>query len=418
MPVTGLREPPPRAGGLPYRPRVATPTIAPPSPSAPAAAGPPQVRRRPRGFPAGAGAPGPVAVVLGTRPEAIKLAEVVRRLGTAGLVVHTGQHYDAAMWSDVTAELGFGAEPLALGVGGTSRGAQLGAAVSALDETFARHRPSAVVVQGDTTAALAGALAGNAADLPVVHVEAGLRSFARRMPEEHNRVLIDHLADLCCAPTSTAVRHLREEGVPDERILLTGNTVVESVHHLLPDPGRRAAVLAGLGLDAGFVLLTLHRPENADHPEVLRRVFTELRDAAGRAGRRVVFPAHPRTVRRLGEDGLGDLVAGFTVVAPQPPAEFLALQQAARLVVSDSGGVQEEVSVLKKRLVVVRRSTERPEVMGTFATLVPGGVGLGAAVDAALAEDPAALADLPSPYGDGSASRVIVERLVALVAGS
>ncbi|WP_432563279.1 non-hydrolyzing UDP-N-acetylglucosamine 2-epimerase [Kineococcus sp. SYSU DK003] len=367
------------------------------------------------GFPVGEGAPGPVAVVLGTRPEAIKLAEIVRRLGAAGLLVHTGQHYDAAMWSDVTAQLGFGTEPIGLGVGGSSRGQQLGAAVAALDATFARHRPSAVIVQGDTTAALAGALAGNAADLPVVHVEAGLRSFDRRMPEEHNRVVIDHLADLCCAPTATAVGHLRAEGIADERILLTGNTVVESVLHLLPSESVQDAVVAGLGLPAQYVLLTVHRPENADNPAVLRQVLSEMAAIAD-DGLPVVFPAHPRTLDRLRGNGLGDLLDKFTVIAPQPPAEFLALQNRARLVVSDSGGVQEEVSVLKKRLVVVRRSTERPEVMGTFASLVPGGLRLAAAVRSALAEDPAALRDVPSPYGDGSASRVVVEAVVKLVA--
>ncbi|MBB2902926.1 UDP-N-acetylglucosamine 2-epimerase (non-hydrolyzing) [Kineococcus radiotolerans] len=390
---------------------MATPTIA----SSPLPAPERTALRRPLGFPVGEGAPGPVAVVLGTRPEAIKLAEVVRRLGSAGLLVHTGQHYDAALWSDVTAQLGFGTEPVALGVGGSSRGQQLGAAVAALDETFARHRPSCVVVQGDTTAALAGALAANAADLPLVHVEAGLRSFDRRMPEEHNRVLIDHLADLCCAPTATAVAHLRAEGIADERILLTGNTVVESVQHLLPPAAERDRVLAELGLPARYLLLTLHRPENADNPDVLRQVFGELQ-AVVADGLPVVFPAHPRTLDRMRRDGLGDLVDAFTVIAPQPPAQFLALLERARLVVSDSGGVQEEVSVLKKRLVVVRRSTERPEVMGTFASLVPGGLRLGAAVRAALAEDPQALRDVPSPYGDGSASRVVVESIVKLVA--
>ncbi|MEZ0163605.1 non-hydrolyzing UDP-N-acetylglucosamine 2-epimerase [Kineococcus sp. LSe6-4] len=365
----------------------------------------------------GDGAPGPVAVVLGTRPEAIKLAEVVRRLGAAGLVVHTGQHYDATMWSDVTAQLGFAAAPLSLGVGGGPRGRQLGGAVAALDATFAEHRPSAVVVQGDTTAALAGALAANAAELPLVHVEAGLRSFDRRMPEEHHRVVIDHLADLCCAPTPTAVAHLRAEGVADERILLTGNTVVESVHHLLPDESAQDAVLARLGLPAQYLLLTVHRPENADHPDVLRQILTEVAGLVTE-GLPVVFPAHPRTLARLHGHGLSDLLDRLTTIPPQPPAEFLALANRARLIVSDSGGVQEEVSVLKKRLVVVRRSTERPEVLGTFASLVPAGVRLGAAVRAALAEDPAALRSLPSPYGDGSASRVVVESIVKLVAPS
>ncbi len=394
-------------GGAPASASPGSPAAAPVVPSQ----GLPPALRRPLGFPAGPGAPGPVAVVLGTRPEAIKLAEVVRRLGAAGLVVHTGQHWDPELWADVTAELGLGTEPLPLGIGGGSRGQQLGAAVSALDALFAERRPSCVLVQGDTTAALAGALAANTAGVPLVHVEAGLRSHDRRMPEEHHRVLVDHLADLCCAPTATAVANLRAEGVPDERILLTGNTVVESVHHLLPDADERARTARELDLPEEFLLLTLHRPENADNPDVLRRVFAEL----ATVDLPVVFPAHPRTLRSLREHGLEGLLGPVRALAPVPPARFLALQALARLVVSDSGGVQEEVSVLKKRLVVVRRSTERPEVLGTFASLVPGGVRLGRAVREALAEDPAALREVPSPYGDGSASRVVVESVVKLV---
>ena len=375
----------------------------------------PQLLRRPLGFPVGEGAPGPVAVVLGSRPEAVKLADVVRRLGAAGLLVHTGQQTDAALWSDVSAQLGFGPAPIALGIAGSSRGRRLGTAVAALDATFAEHRPSCVVVQGATTAALAGALAANAADLPVVHVEAGLRSFDRRTPEERNRVVVDHLAALCCAPTSTAVAHLRAEAIPDERILLTGSTVVESVQHLLPSAQEQDRILAALGAPADYLLLTVHRPENTDNPEVLRQVFGELQGIVAQ-GLPVVFPAHPRTLERLRGAGLDDLVEAVTIIAPQPPAEFLALQNRARLVVSDSGGVQEEVSVLKKRLIVVRRSTERPEVVGSFASLVPGGVRLGAAVRSALAEDPRALLEVPTPYGDGSASRVIVESIVKLLA--
>ena len=389
---------------------MATPTISSPPPPA-------RVRprlRRPLGFPVGEGAPGPVAVVVGTRPEAVRLGEVVRRLGTAGLLVHTGQRRDAELWSEATADEGPYTGPLSLGVGGSTRGQRLGGAVTTLDEAFARTRPSCVLVQGGTTAALAGALAANAAGLPLVHVEAGLRSFDRRVPEEHHRVLVDHLADLCCAPTATAVANLRAEGIADERILLTGGTVVESVHRLLPAPDEQDRVLAALGVPARYLLLTLQRPENADDLDVLRRVLGELRAVAA-DGLPVVFPAHPRTLDRLRRHDLEDLLDGFTVIAPQPPAQFLALLQRARLVVSDSGGVQEEVSVLKKRLVAVRRSTERPEVLGTFASMVPAGLRLGAAVRAALAEDPRALRDVPSPYGDGSASRVVVESIVKLV---
>lgn len=355
---------------------------------------------------------GSVAVVLGTRPEAIKVAEIIQRLGSRALVVHTGQHYDAEMWSNVAEGLDLGTS-VSLGLGAAPRGQQLGLAVARLDEALGEHQPAAVVVQGDTTTALAGGLAANARDIPLVHVEAGLRSFDRRMPEEHNRVLVDHIADLLCAPTDVAVEHLRAEGIPDERILLTGNTVVESVLRLLPDPAQRARIIGDLRLPEQFLLLTLHRPENADDPVVLRRVFDELKGSP----LPVVFPAHPRTTSRLRAMGMEDLLEKVIVIPPVPPAEFLALSAEARLIVSDSGGVQEEVSVLKKRLIVVRRSTERPEVMGTFASLVPAGIGLRQEIERAMTEDPDALADIPTPFGDGTASAQIVEAIGTLIDG-
>ncbi|WP_432540529.1 UDP-N-acetylglucosamine 2-epimerase [Kineococcus sp. SYSU DK002] len=382
---------------------------------------PPQVLRRPLGFPVGPGAPGPVAVVVGGRAEAVKLAEVVRRLGAAGLLVHVGGPGDAlpaAVREQLDLARG-GGTALALDPGGTSPGQRLGAAVTALDEAFTRHRPSAVVVHGGTPAALAGALAAHAVDVPVVHVEAGLRSFDRAVPDERHRVLIDQLAELCCAPTPLAVRNLRAEGVADERILLTGGTSVESVRHLRLPPAAQADVLAGLGLAPGFVLVTLHRPENVDRPAVLRQVLTEVAAVAA-AGPPVVLVAPAPDVRRWRGDGLGDLLDRCTVLAPQPPAQFLALVEQARLVVSDSGGTQEEAAVLGRRLVVLRRRTERPELLATPGSLVPAGLRLAAAVRSALAEDPVAPAAAapPSPYGDGSASRVVVESIVKLVAPS
>ncbi|OWY62597.1 hypothetical protein B7486_57570, partial [cyanobacterium TDX16] len=178
---------------------------------------------------------GPIAVVLGTRPEIVKLAEVIERLGPAAEVVHTGQHFDHGLAGSFYDELGIGRPAVDLGVHGGDRGEQLGRLVQAISAHLAARRPRAVVVHGDTSSALAGALAANAADVPLAHVEAGLRSFDRRMPEEHNRVLVDHLADLCLAPTLQAEDHLLREGVPSTRIHVTGNTVVEAVARVRPD---------------------------------------------------------------------------------------------------------------------------------------------------------------------------------------
>jgi UDP-N-acetylglucosamine 2-epimerase (non-hydrolysing) len=214
-------------------------------------------------------------VVMGTRPEVIKLAPVVKLLGPEALVVHTRQHHSPGMTGNLTPDV-------ALDVRGdhdATPGHQLGRLVTALDAVFGQHRPDVAVVQGDTTSALAGALAANAASTPLVHVEAGLRSFDRTMPEEHHRVLIDHLADLCCAPTPLAMDNLLAERIDPERIEVTGNTIVEAVATSLPSTHRQASILDHLGLiPEGYVMATIHRPENADNPANLAAILRELAD--------------------------------------------------------------------------------------------------------------------------------------------
>ncbi|MET9345914.1 non-hydrolyzing UDP-N-acetylglucosamine 2-epimerase [Streptomyces termitum] len=347
-----------------------------------------------------------VALVLGTRPELVKLAELIRVLGPAARVVHTGQHYDDELSGDFLTELGLPEPEYLTGVGGRPRAVQVAAALGALDELFAADPPLAVVVQGDTNAALAGALAANARDLPLVHVEAGLRSHDRSMPEEHNRVLIDRLADVLCAATPDNRALLLAEGLPEERIAVTGNPVVEAVRDHLPPAGERARLLARHGLAAdGYLLATVHRPENTDDPAALAAVLTGLADLAAELP--VVLPLHPRTRARIEAAGLTGLLDGLTVLPPAGYGTFLALARHAAALVSDSGGVQEETTVLGRPLVVVRRSTERPEALADFAELVAPGPAVAAAVRRRLAEGPAGLrrlSALPSPYGDGTAS--------------
>ncbi|MFJ7628935.1 non-hydrolyzing UDP-N-acetylglucosamine 2-epimerase [Streptomyces sp. NPDC097595] len=352
-----------------------------------------------------------VAVVLGTRPELVKLAELIRVLGPAARVVHTGQHYDEGLSGGFLDEFGLPEPRFLTGVGGRPRAVQVGAALTGLDQRFAADPPRAVVVQGDTNAALSGALAANARSLPLVHVEAGLRSHDRNMPEEHNRVLIDRLADVLCAATPDNRAHLIEEGIDADRIAVTGNTVVEAVHDHLPPPDERTRLLADHGLEAdGYVLATVHRPENTDDPAVLAVVLGELSGLAKRLP--VVMPLHPRTRARIEEAGLWPLLDAITVVPPTGYGAFLALARHAALIISDSGGIQEEATVLGRPLVVVRRSTERPESLTDFADLVEPGLGIETAARRRLAEGPDGLrrlAGLPSPYGDGSASRRIAD---------
>jgi UDP-N-acetylglucosamine 2-epimerase (non-hydrolysing) len=356
------------------------------------------------------------AVVFGTRPEIIKLVGIARLLGTEGCLIHTGQHDSFEMARSFLDELQFGAPDVQLSVGNQSRGRQIGEAVRELDEYFEACRPSVVVVQGDTNTALAGALAANAREIPLMHVEAGLRSRDRAMPEEHNRMLTDHLADLCCAPTDVAKDNLEAEGIGAERVVVTGNTVVDTVLERLPSDDDRRALLAKRGLESNsYVLATFHRPENVDEREPLQTVLEEL----GSLPLPAVLPLHPRTADRARTFGLSAQLSRIRVTDPLGYTEFLALAAEAAVLVSDSGGLVEEASVLKRPIAVVRRSTERPEVQGTFAELVTAGPAIGNQVSRWLEDLDAhhkRLAEIPTPYGDGQASARCVAAMRRAVA--
>jgi UDP-N-acetylglucosamine 2-epimerase (non-hydrolysing) len=351
---------------------------------------------------------GGVAVVLGTRPEIVKLAGIIRNLGPKARIVHTGQHYDVLMSDVFFAELGIPSPDVRFEVGGASRGGQIASALQLLDEHFERAAPVVVLVQGDTNATVAGALAGNARKVPVVHVEAGLRSFDRTMPEEHNRIVTDHVSDLLCAATEENVDNLAREGITGSAVIRTGNTVVESVLSQVPHPARRERMLAKHVLEPDrYALATIHRPENTDDPLTLTTILDEL----NRIPCRVVLPVHPRTMNAIRRHRLEHYLEGLTVTEPLGPSEFLGLAAHAALLVSDSGGLQEECTVLKRPLIVVRRSTERPEAMRDFAVLVSPGPLISKTAGEWLDDIPGLhdqLARAASPFGDGYASERIV----------
>jgi UDP-N-acetylglucosamine 2-epimerase (non-hydrolysing) len=348
-----------------------------------------------------------VYLVLGTRPELIKLAGIARLFGDRAAVVHTGQHYTALLADGIARDLGFPAPSHRLEVGGRHRGEQIGEAVSALTRLFVEHTPRVVVVQGDTNAVVAGALAANAVGVPLVHIEAGLRSHDRAMPEEHNRVVSDHLADLCCAPTAVSAANLRAEGIADPRVTVTGNTVVDAVHALQPTPDESRDAADALGLTQPFVLATIHRPENVDDAARLAQIV----GAIATIDATVVLPVHPRTAPALARL---PLPRNLTVVEPFGYRQFLAVMSSAAVLLSDSGGVQEEASVLKRAVVVLRRSTERPEVLGTFAELTADPEEAATLTNAWIHDEDrrTGLAEIPSPYGDGHASERSVQAIL------
>lgn len=356
------------------------------------------------------------AVVLGTRPEIIKLAGIIKGLGDRGYVVHSGQHFDDALSAQFFADYGLPEPELVLaGVGGVNRAEQFAAILRQVTAAFEADRPGAVIVQGDTNTAAAGALAASFLGIPTIHVEAGLRSYDRDMPEEINRQLVGVVADLHCAPTPTSAEQLRAEKIASDRIVVTGNTVVEATRMMLPAPEVRQTALSENGLIADeFVLATIHRPENTDDPSRLGAILGAL---AG-LPLPVVLPLHPRTRAAAHRFGLEHLLASLRVVEPLDHPMFLALASSARLLVSDSGGVQEECTVIKRPLVVLRNSTERPEAVDAgFARRWVPGPDLADRLSAAVADSDwrEGLADLPSPYGDGTASMAIVTAVLDIL---
>jgi UDP-N-acetylglucosamine 2-epimerase (non-hydrolysing) len=356
-----------------------------------------------------------IAVVFGTRPEIIKLAGVLGILRDRAYTIYSGQHFEASLSRRFFSELDLPVPDVILGVGGRTRGQQIAGVVQALEGMLSAEAPLALVVQGDTNTTAGAALAANALTVPLVHIEAGLRSFDRRMPEEHNRVVADHLADVCLAPTDRARGNLLEEGIPQERIAVTGNTIVDMAAPLVPGVPARARLLREMGLrSSGFALATFHRPENVDDESRLRVILEQLASV----GTPVILPIHPRTRRRIAEFGLGQTAAGLLMIPPMGYQQFLALAAECAFLITDSGGLQEEASILKRPVLVVRRSTERPEILGSFAALVPDLSDIGQVARGWLAEIEdrhRALGSLASPYGDGRASRRCVNHLLRLV---
>jgi len=320
------------------------------------------------------------------------------------VIVHTGQHYDP-MLSDVFFEdLGIGAPDVHLGVGSGSHGVQTGAMLAALDGVFDEHRPDWVLVYGDTNSTVAAALSAVKMHIPVAHLEAGLRSFNRRMPEEHNRVMTDHAADLLLAPTQVAVDHLGTEGLA-ERTVLVGDVMTDVLHEVRDQVGTADSVLLQeLGLErGGFYLATIHRAENTDDPARLGEI------AAALAGldRPVVLLAHPRVVAKAAAHGI-DLDQGTLIShAPLAYPDLIAAALSSAGVVTDSGGLQKEAFLLRVPCTTVRTETEWVET-----------VELGWNVLANTAEEIAAGVTRPrpadtdeTPYGDGHAAERVIDVL-------
>jgi UDP-N-acetylglucosamine 2-epimerase (non-hydrolysing) len=296
--------------------------------------------------------------VVGARPNFPKLAPVYRaglRAGVSQIVVHTGQHYDEALSEGFFASLQLPVPTHNLAVGSASHAVQTARIMEKIEPVLLAERPDWVVVYGDVNSTVAAALVAAKMGLKIAHVEAGLRSNDRSMPEEINRIVTDCLADLLLTPSRDAHPTLRGEGVPDEKIAFVGNVMIDSLMFTLEREGITRE-MSGSWLDDGSVLVTLHRPSNVDDRERLRGIFAALQLVA--RDRRVLFPAHPRTRAKMAEFGIE--AGGVTMMDPVPYEEMLRLMTRAHVVITDSGGVQEETTALGIPCLTLRPNTERP----------------------------------------------------------
>lgn len=304
--------------------------------------------------------------VVGARPNFMKVAPVVRALATRSgvqqTIVHTGQHYDANMSDIFFRELGIPEPDVNLQVGSGSHAQQTAGIISRFEAVALEKKPDTVLVYGDVNSTVAAALVCAKLGIRVGHVEAGLRSFDRTMPEEINRLLTDQLADLLFTPSVDGNENLAKEGIPADKVHLVGNVMIDTLVRLLP----RAKEQMPQGIPESFVLVTLHRPGNVDDPPFMREVLHELDDISARIP--VLFPIHPRTRQRLLDFGLSAKDnANLRLTEPLSYLQFLALQTRAAVVITDSGGIQEETTYLGVPCLTVRENTERPitESVGT-----------------------------------------------------
>lgn len=356
-----------------------------------------------------------IVTVIGARPQFIKAAVVSHAFRAMGrideILVHTGQHYDENMSQRFFDELEIPAPQYHLNVGSASHGAQTGRMLEAVERVLLETKPNALLVYGDTNSTLAGALAAAKLHIPIAHVEAGLRSFNRKMPEEVNRVVTDHLSHWLFAPTSMAVSHLQHEGIAETAIHLVGDVMYDaSIYYAQRAP---KTVLDERKLTAKhYVLATIHRAENTDDMSRLRRIFDALASIA--RGVPVVVPLHPRTRAVLQRAGLFDEYAARLLLCdPVGYLEMVALEKNARLIVTDSGGVQKEAFFHRVPCVTLRDETEWTELVSIgWNTLV-------ALNDSTLGERILSQLQKPAPpepttqlYGGGNASRRVAEILL------
>ena len=353
-----------------------------------------------------------IASILGARPQFIKAAPVSRLIressGLAEILIHTGQHYDQNMSDIFFREMGIPEPDVNIGIGSGSHGRQTGNMLIQIEDILLKEKPDKVLVYGDTNSTLAGTLAACKLRIPIAHVESGLRSYNREMPEEHNRVVADHCADILFCPTQTAVENLACEGIR-QAVHLVGDTMLDAVLHFTKIGEKKSAILKTLNLHPKeYVLTTVHRPYNTDKHENLISILNAFRQLPWP----VIFPVHPRTRNKLYEFGIDQDIenpnSNLKLINPVGYLDMLVLEKNAQLIMTDSGGIQKEAFFFKVPCITLRPETEWLETVDSGWNILTG-------ADSAKIVQTATGTSWPSKsenlFGDGNAAEKIVSIL-------
>lgn len=315
------------------------------------------------------------ALVVGTRPEIIKMAPIIRECQKRDIpfiLIHSNQHYSVEMDKVFFDELGLPSPDYNLHVGSSAHGNQTGQILIKLEPILHIEKPTVLIAQGDTNTVLAAGLAASKLNIPVAHIEAGLRSYDRTMPEETNRVIVDHLSTYLFAVTITQKEILKGEGINDKKIHVVGNSVVDALKQNVEIATKRGRIFKDLGVIPGeYILATIHRSSNVDTYSALEEIFYLLKDVADKTELKIIWPIHPRTLKKIQEYKL-EFSKNIKLIAPLGYLDFLCLENKAKLILTDSGGVQEEACILKVPCITLRENTERPETVDVGANILVG----------------------------------------------
>ena len=316
-----------------------------------------------------------ISIILGTRPEIIKMSPIIRECKNSKIncfVLHTGQHYSYNLDKLFFEELELPKPKYNLDIGSGTHAEQTGKMMIGIEKILKKERPDIILVEGDTNTVLAGALAAYKLYIKVGHIEAGLRSYDRRMPEEINRILTDHCSDILFAPTEKAKQILINEGIEEKKIFVTGNTIVDAVYQNLELANKKSNILKNLNFTGkDYILVTAHREENVEDKLKLKGILEGLEKTNKKFNFPIIYSIHPRTKKKIKEFNL-KVPEGVKLIEPLGFLEFLQLEANAKLVLTDSGGVQEETCILKVPCVTLRDNTERPETLEVGSNILAG----------------------------------------------